>query len=345
VPLDLGYHIAAEYTRAMRNAILFFIFLATPVIAQETFTVSTWNIENFDHNFWAYHLTHPKEGEKPLFDVNSDEGKEAVRRIREVNDEDNWEIAQTILDPKFSPDVLVIQECCSQADLEFFNRRWLRSAYETVIVFPSNTERGQQLGLLAKKGFSIVEKKAEYYLEKDTVPNERGDRVFARGPFFLKMKTPGGYSFWVGSNHQKSKSGNSLAATQWRNREAKRTHQILLELEKAGPDDVIFLGDMNDSLGLDEFEQKPDSGGDVIANLAGPENDGVFLATRKLAEEGKQSYLGYFREDRRSLIDHVLMTKGMKDQLADIAIVDLPLARVASDHLPVMTKIKADPAK
>jgi hypothetical protein len=35
----------------------------------------------------------------------------------------------------------------------------------------------------------------------------------------------------------------------------------------------------------------------------------------------------------------------MKDQLAEIAVVDLPVARLASDHLPVMTKIKSDPAK
>ncbi len=69
-----------------------------------------------------------------------------------------------------------------------------------------------------------------------------GNGFLHAGPSFVKMQTPGGYECWVGVNHQKSKSKNSLEATQWRNREAVRTHQILKELEKAGPSDVIFLG-------------------------------------------------------------------------------------------------------
>ena len=51
----------------------------------------------------------------------------------------------------------------------------------------------------------ILERRDQYYLEKDPVPNARGDRLFARGPSFLKVKSPGGYEFWVGVTHQKSK--------------------------------------------------------------------------------------------------------------------------------------------
>jgi hypothetical protein len=43
--------------------------------------------------------------------------------------------------------------------------------------------------------------------------------------------------------------------SKWRNREATRTHEIIKEIEKAGPSDVMLLGDMNDELGMDESEK------------------------------------------------------------------------------------------
>ena len=303
------------------------------------FTVATWNIENFHTHFRAFHLS--KEA-KPLFDVQGEEGKQLLRELRNHNDEDNWEAAQVILDERFAPDILAIPECCTQADLEFFNKRWLDSAYQTVVVFPSNTDRNQHLGLLMKKGFSIVERRDQYHLEKDAVENERGDRLFARGPAFVKISTPTGYQFWLGLNHQKSKSQNTLEATQWRNREAVRTRQIIKELEKAGPDDVMFVGDMNDDLGKDSYEEKAGSGGDTIENLVGPKSDGLSLLTRPLAESGTISYLGYWRTEHRSLIDHMICTTSMKDQVIRLWVFDSPVARLASDHLPVAARIRAD---
>jgi endonuclease/exonuclease/phosphatase family metal-dependent hydrolase len=325
----------------MRYLITFLCALTPLARAQETFTVATWNIENFNGHFLAFHLTKAKT--KAPFDLNSEDGKELLFQLRAANDKANWETAQVILDDKFNPDVLVIEECCSQEDLEFFNKRWLRNTYETVIVFPTNTDRNQHLGLLAKKGFKVVEKKDQYYQEKDSTQNERGDKLFARGPAFAKIQTPSGYQCWVGVNHQKSKAKNSADATAWRNREAKRTHDIILDLSKTGPDDVIFLGDMNDTLGLDEYEDK--AGGDTITNLVGPEQDGLFLATRKLADEKAISYHGRWKEDYRSMIDHVLMTRQMKEQLQDIHILNLPFAQAASDHYPVVAKIKSDPVQ
>ncbi len=56
-----------------------------------------------------------------------------------------------ILDPKFDPDIIVMEECCEQSDLVFFNEKWLEKHYETVIVFPSNTDRHQNVALMAKK--------------------------------------------------------------------------------------------------------------------------------------------------------------------------------------------------
>jgi endonuclease/exonuclease/phosphatase family metal-dependent hydrolase len=335
------------------------LILAFAVAARaEEIKVATYNIELFDKHFLAHRASTQPIGKDPA-------AKEILEELRKKNDEDNWETASVILDPKFSPDILVMEEACDESDLRYFNHRWLNEAYETAITFPTNTERHQNLDMLMKPGFKILERKDQYYREPDPAGgNERGNRLFARGPAFVKVKTPGGYVFWVGVTHMKSKAvtesvaasrqavafeardtpelrQRKIEATQWRNREAKRTHLIIKELEAAGPKDVILLGDMNDSLGEDEYE-KNGGGGDAIANLVGPSDDGLILETKPLAEAHQVSFNGYWRDRFRELIDHVVVTQSMKDKVKDIQIFQDNFTAVSSDHFPVLVKIKTD---
>lgn len=136
----------------------------SPARADETVTVATYNIEHFQSHFSAYEL-----GRKPPRRVQDDPAvKEMLYQLRKANDEDNWEAAQVILDPQVNPDVLVIEEGCTQDNLEFFNRRWLNKAYATAITFPTNTgERHQHLNMLLKPGFTVLERRDQYYLEPD----------------------------------------------------------------------------------------------------------------------------------------------------------------------------------
>ena len=323
--------------------------LTAPVAWAEDITVATYNVELFDHHFMAHHASTQPIAKEPA-------AQEILAELRKKNDEDNWETAQVILDPKFNPDILVLEEACDQDDLRFFNRRWLNDAYETAITFPTNSDRHQNLDLLMKKDFKILERKDKYYLEPDPVGNARGSRLFARGPAFVKVKTPGGYVFWVGVTHMKSKrydndaissQGNEeevrkgrIEVTKWRNREAIRTHQIIKELEKAGPKDVLLLGDMNDSLGMDEYE--PQGGGDAIMNLVGPPADGLVLLTRPLAEQHQNSFNGYWRDRFRELIDHAICTPSMKHEVVDVKVFQDNFTAVSSDHFPVMVKLKTN---
>jgi endonuclease/exonuclease/phosphatase family metal-dependent hydrolase len=333
---------------------LLLAILSCALAQAEEIKLATYNIEYFDRHFLAHrYANHP---------VSQDAaGKEILEELRKKNDEDNWQTAEVILDSKFNPDILVIEEGCEEADLKYFNHRWLNDAYATVIQFPSNTERRQHLNLLMKPGFKILEKRDQYYLEPDPVGNERGSRLFARGPAFVKVSSPSGYVFWVGVTHMKSKNvgpsederkgdkdgresdqtrKKKIEATKWRNREAVRTHQIIKELEKVGPNRVLLLGDMNDSLGLDPYE--PEGGGDALANLVGPPEDGLILATRTLADSKQHSFNGYWRTGFRELIDHVIATPAMKNQVLDVRIISDGLAKVASDHFPVMVRIKTE---
>ena len=302
--------------------------------------VATWNVENWHTHFTAERLKGkiPKE-----VDGQDDPVGDALREVAREDDEDNWEIGQVFLDPAFSPDVVVIEEGPSQANLEQFNKEWLKGLYETVIVFPGNSTRVQTVGMMLKPGFKAVERKDQYYQMPDPVGNDRGGKLFARGPAFVLVESPGGYRFWVGVTHQKSKGGNDVDVTKWRNREAMATHQIMRELHAQGPKDVVLLGDMNDELGVQSYELE--GGGDAIENLCGPAADGFVLLTRPLAETGQATFMGYWKDRYRSMIDHVVMSREMTPAVKDVRVFDSPWARVASDHLPVYVDLQPTDAK
>src|SRR6478672_9989402 len=138
--------------RSIRIVALLAILVTTASWSHgETITVATYNIENF---YQRFPTTQPVD-------------RELAAHIRTMCDKMNWITSQVILDPKFNPDVLVLEECCDQEQLDKFNKTWLKSAYETVIVFPSNSERHQSLAIMLKPGFKIVDRKDQYYLEKD----------------------------------------------------------------------------------------------------------------------------------------------------------------------------------
>jgi endonuclease/exonuclease/phosphatase family metal-dependent hydrolase len=63
--------------------------------------------------------------------------------------------------------------------------------------------------------------------------------------------------------------------------------------------------------------------------------------TQPLIDQKKISFHNYDDTRHRGFIDHVVITKSMKDQIEKVQVMDdLPLARVASDHFPVMVTIK-----
>jgi endonuclease/exonuclease/phosphatase family metal-dependent hydrolase len=318
------------------------ILLATVASAappeEGTIRLATWNIEN-----WKDHFQDFRDRELP--EPATDDGRERRRQERFQNAEDNWEIAQVLLDPDFAPHVLVFQEGCSQAELDYFAEEWeaVGEAFPTRIVFPGNSGRGQTLGLMLAPGFKVIEQSTDHYLIPDEQDlNPRSDRLFGRGPAFALIESPDGDRFWVGTTHQKSKGGNSVEVTKWRGLEAATTHQIMLDLAKRGDEPVYLLGDMNDEIGIQTYEL--DGGGDVMMRQIGaldddPTNDLVNV-TADLAMSGVITYTGYWRGTFRSFIDHIIVTPDAVEDVVIVGVHDDAWARVASDHLPVYVDIK-----
>lgn len=313
--------------KAMPRLLLCLLLSLAPLLIHaETITVGEYNVEIFQKHFVP--TSQP---------VNNEE---AQRDMRNLYDRENWAVAQVILNSEFNPDILAIVECCDAENLQKFNEQWLNKAYETIKVLRTNSDRDQNLALMLKPGFKILETRDSYHEEPDTAQNARGERLFARGPGFCLVQSPSGYKFWVGVTHQKSKRQENAEQAKWRLREAKRTHEIMKELQKQGPTDVMLVGDMNDEYGYNEYELN--AGGDAVQTLLGAKQDGFILATKPLVDAGAISFGGFWRLEHRSLIDHVIVTPSMKDQIQSVGVYQKGVAPMASDHFPVYVKIRAE---
>jgi len=319
-------------------ATLLVLAAASPALAappaEGTVRLATWNIENWEDHFQAMR-------DESLPEPASEEERTRRRIEGYQNAEDNWEIAEVLRDPDFAPHVLVFQEGCSQEELDAFAEEWLGDRYPTRRVFPTNSTRGQTLGILLAEGFELVEVRDGYHKMPDESDlNPRSDFLFARGPGFALVEAPSGERFWVGTTHQKSKGGNSVEVARWRAAEASATHEIMLDLAAEGPEAVYLLGDMNDEIGIQEFEIR---GGEATSHLLGTDDDDpandLVLVTEDLALGGKITYTGYYRDRYRSFIDHVVATPAGAELVENVGVYDNAWARVASDHLPVYVDV------
>ena len=89
------------------------------------------------------------------FAATSQPANAPAGRAPAVNSEKKLSAAALVmLAPALHPDIICIEECCEQDELDRFNKQWLKGAYETVIVFPTNSDRHQQLGMMLKSAAS-----------------------------------------------------------------------------------------------------------------------------------------------------------------------------------------------
>ncbi len=300
----------------------------------QTIRVATYNIEHFMRMF-----------DQARMPERSRDMGEFYR-----DDEDLYEVARVIKLPTMRPDILAIQECCSQAMLERFNAERLGGAYAFVKVFPGNVA-GQFLGMLARPGFEPLEVRDQYFKDVDPVDDpqvrpakrhahlDKDNLLFSRGPAFVKFRVPGGKDLWVGVTHAKSKYGNSSAVTRWRFREIERSRAICEELLRTGDTDLLLLcGDFNDDFGMDPIEQE--LGRDAIATmLEGEATERLVCLTKKLAEApaALASYHCEIKPRRyRSFIDHFFASPAAAALVKEVRLIDDPIAAVASDHYPVV---------
>lgn len=115
--------------------------------------------------------------------------------------------------------------------------------YTQIMVIDGNDDRGIDVGLMTKEGFDIGLMRSHIH---DLKPD--GDPVFSRDCPEYAVTTPSGELIWVIPNHFKSKyGGNDPVSIAKREAQATRAAEIYEGLRADGQENIIILGDFNDT--------------------------------------------------------------------------------------------------
>ncbi|MHC4214988.1 MAG: endonuclease/exonuclease/phosphatase family protein, partial [Planctomycetota bacterium] len=115
--------------------------------------------------------------------------------------------------------------------------------YTQIMLIDGNDDRGIDVGLMTKEGFDIGLMQSHVHdLKPDGYP------IFSRDCPEYAVTTPTGELIWVLPNHFKSKfGGNDAASIAKREAQATTVAQIYQRLRNDGQDNVVILGDFNDT--------------------------------------------------------------------------------------------------
>lgn len=144
-------------------------------------------------------------------------------------------------------DILAVVEAESRPALQLFNEDIVAAvggkAYENVMLIDGNDERGIDVGIATKKGFSI-----DYMISHVDDVGTGGKRIFSRDCPEYYLTTPKGNQILVMVNHFKSKGYGSPAANNARRREqAKQVRKLYDQRLSEGWTYIVVAGDLNDT--------------------------------------------------------------------------------------------------
>lgn len=144
-------------------------------------------------------------------------------------------------------DILAVVEAEHRIALKQFSDFMLTKVggtpYPNIMLIDGNDERGIDVGIMTKEGYSIGLMQSHIHdrSANDTV-------IFSRDCPEYCITTPDGELIWVLPNHFKSKfGGNGPEAQAKRKDQASRVAEIYQQLLSNGFENIIVLGDLNDT--------------------------------------------------------------------------------------------------
>ncbi len=118
-----------------------------------------------------------------------------------------------------------------------------KKPYTSTMLIDGNDDRGIDVGLMTKEGFDIEDMRSHVHDVDDT-----GQIIYSRDCPEYAVATPTGESVWVLPNHFKSKfGGNDPDSIAKREAQATRTAEVYQRLRDIGQNNVVVLGDLNDT--------------------------------------------------------------------------------------------------
>lgn len=144
-------------------------------------------------------------------------------------------------------DIVAVVEAENRISLEKFSDTIIKKAgglpYTNVMVIDGNDDRGIDVGVMTREGYTIDWMRSHIF-DRD----EKGKEIFSRDCPEYCIETPEGEKIWVLPNHFKSKfGGDNPQAKEKRKKQAIRTAEIYRALIESGHENVIVLGDLNDT--------------------------------------------------------------------------------------------------
>jgi endonuclease/exonuclease/phosphatase family metal-dependent hydrolase len=144
-------------------------------------------------------------------------------------------------------DILVVIEAEHRVALKQFSDYVLSrvggTPYAHVMLIDGNDERGIDVGVMTKEGYKIGIMRSHIH---DLDANNK--TIFSRDCPEYCVETQNGEQVWILPNHFKSKfGGNNLSSQNRRKEQAVRTAEIYQRLVAEGNENVVVLGDLNDT--------------------------------------------------------------------------------------------------
>lgn len=144
-------------------------------------------------------------------------------------------------------DIVAVVEAEHRVALKQFSEYVLNqvggTAYEHVMLIDGNDDRGIDVGLMTRRGYEIGLMRSHIHdIGTD------GKSIFSRDCPEYCVHTPNEEKIWVLPNHYKSKyGGNDPVSQAKRIAQAERTAQIYNGLISEGYENIVVLGDLNDT--------------------------------------------------------------------------------------------------
>jgi endonuclease/exonuclease/phosphatase family metal-dependent hydrolase len=141
-----------------------------------------------------------------------------------------------------------------------------KAPYTGAMLIDGNDGRGIDVGLMTKEGYDIGDMRSHVNDVDDT-----GQVIYSRDCPEYAVTTPAGERVWVLPNHFKSKfGGNDPTSVAKREAQATRTAEIYQRLRESGQDNVVVLGDLNDT--PESSALQPLLGGTDLRDVSGHPN-------------------------------------------------------------------------
>ena len=159
-------------------------------------------------------------------------------RAGDVGDKDQLDGSEVILDPKFNPDMLVIEECCEQDELEKFNKTVAEERVRDRDRFPEQHRAPSEAGHAAQARLQGRSSGRTSITWRKIRRRQRARRqaVRARACICARCRRRRDTNSGSASRIRRARAATASTSPSGGSREAKRTHEIMKELgQRPGP--------------------------------------------------------------------------------------------------------------